>query len=103
MNFQLSFKAAFWYGVLFLIAVYFFPESAHAADPSGKAGSFAQGVYGFLTGKWTVSIVAIAFSVAGFLTYRGVIPIMFLISGAVGTFLIYAGFPIGQWLYGLAR
>lgn len=103
MDFQISFKAAFWYGVLFMIVVYLYPDSALAADPAGKAGNFAQGIYAFLTGGWTVSIVAIAFTVAGFLTYRGVIPVMFLIAGAAGTFLIYAGYPIAQWLYALVR
>lgn len=103
MDFQISFKAAFWYGVLFLIVLYLYPDSALAANPSGKANGYVSGVYDFLTADWTVSVVAIGLIAAGLMTMRGVIPIMYLVSITAGTFMIYAGSIIAQWLYGLAH
>ena len=103
MNYQLSFKAGFWNGLFFLIFVYLYPDSAQAANPSGKAANYVSGVYDFLTADWTVSVVAIGLIAAGLMTMRGVIPIMYLVSVTAGTFLIYAGSIIAQWLFGLSH
>lgn len=102
MDTQFSFRQWFWFGVIFLVVMYLYPDAAHAADPSGKAGNFVSGIYEFLTGRWTVSVVSIALIVAGFMTFRGMIPTMYLISVASGVFLIYASFIIAQWMYGLS-
>lgn len=103
MHFQFSLKAAFWYGLFFLVVMYFYPEAAHAANPVGKADSYVKGIYDFMTGTWVVSVVAIGIVVVGFMTLRGVIAAGYLIAVVASAFLIYGGYPIAQWLYGLAN
>ena len=99
---SISLKMAFWMGIIFLVVVYFYPDSAFAADPSSQATSFTSGVYEFLTSRWTISVVAIALAGAGFLTLRGMIPIMYLVAVTAGAFFIYGSSIIANWLYGLA-
>lgn len=103
MNSQLSLKTAFWYGLFFLIVAYFYPEAAHAANPAGKADNYVRGIYDFLTDTWVVSVIAIGIIVVGFMTLRGVIAAGYLIAVVASAFLIYAGFPIAEFLYGLAK